>query len=427
MRTFASRRIFDTIDSGYALTDLVRDQDGWVIDLIGVEFSRNYTRYSGLPPFVGQRATDVITVAPKWLRQYEEVTRTGLPSRHENYIQDGDRWVSTYFSLVGELSSDRVALVFDDITERKRAEIRLRESEERQAFLLKLSDVLRAEPDHAIIGRAVEMLVEELQLDLCYVVTVFPDEDRADVVHQLRRNGMPGVPATIRLSDFPRALVQWQARTLVSDDMASDPGLTEMDQRNVAAMRFGALIAAPVRRGVGNPIWSIVAVMARSRRWTASQIALVEETAERTWAAVERARGEAALRESEERFQQFANASAAGLWIRKGKTLEIEFASPALAEIYGVEPDALQGDVTRWAALIVPEERDAALEHLTAVRAGETAVHEFRILRQSDGAFRWIRDTSFPLENGGGEIERIGGFAEDVTEANYSAMFAWAA
>lgn len=44
-------------------------------------------------------------------------------------------------------------------------------------------------------------------------------------------------------------------------------------------MEFGALIAAPVRRGLGHPIWRIVGVMTRPRRWTASEVAL-EETAD---------------------------------------------------------------------------------------------------------------------------------------------------
>ncbi len=132
---------------------------------------------------------------------------------------------------------------------------------------------------------------------------------------------------------------------------------------------------------------------------------------------IERTRAEAALAESEERFRQFADASAAGLWIRKANRLEMEFASPALATIYGVDDAGLLGDVKRWAALIVPEERDAAVEHLEAARDGKTAQHEVRIRRPSDGAFRWIRDTSFPLEDVEGKIERIGGIAEDITEA----------
>ena len=44
-------------------------------------------------------------------------------------------------------------------------------------------------------------------------------------------------------------------------------------------------------------------------------------------------------------------------------------------------------------------------------------VHEFRIQRLNDQAFRWIRNTDFPLLDRQGRVQRIGGIAEDVTEA----------
>ena len=130
----------------------------------------------------------------------------------------------------------------------------------------------------------------------------------------------------------------------------------------------------------------------------------------------ERRQAEAAMRESEERFQQFARASSSGLWIRNAATLAMEFVSPALGTIFGIEPNALMGDVKHWAAMIVPEDRDAALGHIEAARGGDTAVYEFRIQRPSDGTFRWIRNTDFPLRDNG-HIPRIGGIVEDVTEA----------
>ena len=129
----------------------------------------------------------------------------------------------------------------------------------------------------------------------------------------------------------------------------------------------------------------------------------------------ERKRQEVALRTSEERFQQFARASAAGLWIRDAETLAMEFVSPAVAANYGVEEGALLGDVRHWAAMIVPEDRGTALSHLEAARRGETATHEFRIQRTSDNTFRWIRNIDFPLRDNG-HIPRIGGIAEDITE-----------
>ena len=125
---------------------------------------------------------------------------------------------------------------------------------------------------------------------------------------------------------------------------------------------------------------------------------------------------QAALHESEERFRQFANASSDALWIRDARTMEMEYVSPAIATIYGVAPGTLMGEVQSWAALIVPEDRAAALEHLEKARRGTAVVHDFRIQRPSDRLFRWIRNTDFPLLDELGRVQRIGGIAKDVTE-----------
>lgn len=130
----------------------------------------------------------------------------------------------------------------------------------------------------------------------------------------------------------------------------------------------------------------------------------------------EQKRAQESVQESEARFQQFARASGSGLWIRDADTLAMEYTSPAIATIYGVPDGALLGDIARWARLVVPEDREAALRHVQEARQGTSAIHEFRIQRPSDLAFRWIRNTDFPL-HGDGCIRRVGGIAEDITDA----------
>lgn len=155
-------------------------------------------------------------------------------------------------------------------------------------------------------------------------------------------------------------------------------------------------------------------------RWVHSSTARVGGSGSRRLVSVfyditERKRAEIALRESENRFQQFANASSSGLWIRDAETLRMEFVSPSIATIYGTEPDALLGDIKYWAATVLPEDRETAGHHIAQACRGDPAIHEFRI-RRDDGSFRWIRDTDFPLFDENGNVQRVGGIAEDVTE-----------
>lgn len=291
------RILFDTIDSGYTVVDNVRDEDGRVVDLFGIDFNRSYALHSGLPPFAGRRASEVIIVEPEWLLQFEEVARTGVPARHENYIAERDRWVSTHYSLVGDLGSDRVAVVFDDITDRKRAEIARRESEERQVFLLQFSDALRSEPDADAMGRrAIKMLSAQMKLDRCYITYYRPDDDIAEFPFQVGNATVPPLPATVRLSDFPEAYEQVLDRTFVVEDDFERRGLSAAERANSATLGMRAMVASTIRKGEKTPHASLAAVSSTPRKWTAGEVSLVEEVTERTLSAMEHARAEAALR-----------------------------------------------------------------------------------------------------------------------------------
>jgi hypothetical protein len=125
-----------------------------------------------------------------------------------------------------------------DITERRRAEEKARESEERQAFLLGLSDALRAEPSaDAAANRAIRMLSEHMRLDRCFIASYRLEDDRADVTHQAGNARVPALPDAFRLSDFPSALRATFDRTLVIEDDFERRGLSEAEEQNSARRR----------------------------------------------------------------------------------------------------------------------------------------------------------------------------------------------
>ncbi|MGV7031549.1 CheR family methyltransferase [Methylobacterium symbioticum] len=135
-----------------------------------------------------------------------------------------------------------------------------------------------------------------------------------------------------------------------------------------------------------------------------------------------RTRAETALRESEERFRQFSDASSDVLWIRNAQTLRFEYAGPAFAALFGVPFRAVDGQSLRsWIRLILPEDRRSMIGALRRLRAGESAVHAFRVQRPSDGQVRWISSTDFPLVDAQGRVQRIGGIFSDATEAKLGA------
>ncbi|WP_198175036.1 PAS domain S-box protein [Spirosoma arboris] len=173
-----------------------------------------------------------------------------------------------------------------------------------QAFLLKLSDTLRAETGVEAIGnRATQLIARQLGADRVYLVSLNPNDDTVLVTHETRRQDMPPLQGSYRGADFPAAIQEIFERTIVYTDVRTDARLTDMDRLSFAGLGAVGFLAASIRRGSQTMIWAAGALSTQPRSWTASEVALFEDAVERTWAAIERARGEEALRQSEDKYR----------------------------------------------------------------------------------------------------------------------------
>jgi PAS domain S-box-containing protein len=127
-----------------------------------------------------------------------------------------------------------------------------------------------------------------------------------------------------------------------------------------------------------------------------------------------RKRAEQRLRESEERFRQFADHSTTVLWILNTETSMLEYVSPAFEQVWGEARERVIGGPARLLETFHPDDRLRATEVLERVRLGDSAIEEHRIVR-ADGGVRWIRNTLFPIRDAQGRMWRIGGIAQDIT------------
>ncbi len=414
------RSLFETMGQGYGEVEVVRDADGRAVDHRYFELNPAFERLVGIPAAhaKGRLASEVIPgMEPWWHETFGRVARGGVPEQFEFALGPLDRWFSAFAYPQG---GDRLILLYEDMTDRKRAETALRDSEERQTFLLKLGDALRAEEGVDAVGRlGAGMIADALVLDRVYFVTANLDDDRIEVTHDVHHADMPPMLGTYDSSAFPNALKEFLERPIIYTDVRTDPRLTEQDRQSFVGLSAVGYAAVPIRRGGGTLIWAIGAVSTEPRQWTAGEIVLLEEAAERIWAAIERARAEAALHEEQTRFRQFADASTNVLWIRDAQSLRMTFASPAFDAIYGIPgPDrGGDGSLLSWARLIEPESRKIVFANFRRVRAGERIEMEFRMRRASDGALRWVQNTDFPLRDAAGKVQWIAGVGADITDA----------
>lgn len=128
------------------------------------------------------------------------------------------------------------------------------------------------------------------------------------------------------------------------------------------------------------------------------------------------------LRESEERFRQFAQHSADVLWICDLEKVHTEYLSPAFETIWSQPSGEFIGELARWAQTIHPEDRTRVTDALYQLALGEVLCQEYRIIRP-DGSVRWIRHTSFPIPDESGRVRRSGGIAQDITRHDGSVVY----
>jgi len=129
----------------------------------------------------------------------------------------------------------------------------------------------------------------------------------------------------------------------------------------------------------------------------------------------EHKRAEDALRESEERFRQFAEHIKEGFFLVEMPSHRTVYLSPGWEEIWGLPAAATLGDPQRWFESVHPDDRKKLAESMDENARGRSTVDQFRVVRP-DGSMRWVRARAFPVTDESGKVHRLVGLAEDVTE-----------
>jgi PAS domain S-box-containing protein len=128
-----------------------------------------------------------------------------------------------------------------------------------------------------------------------------------------------------------------------------------------------------------------------------------------------RKQAESALRCSEERFRQIAESIREVFWITELRDNTLVYISPAYEEVWGRSCGSLSEVSRTWLDTVHPEDHARFIEATATVRTGGDYDLEYRIVRP-DGEVRWVRDRAFPIANEFGEIYRLAGVIDDVTE-----------
>jgi PAS domain S-box-containing protein len=407
------RALLDGIDQGFCIFEMLYGADGRPYDYRFLEVNPTFERHTGLKDAVGRTARELVPgLEDHWVEVYARVAETGELHRFEQGSAAMARWFSVDAVRVGGAGSRQVALLFTDITDRRRAVAALQEGARRDAFRAALGDALRPLADAADIqAEAARLLGAYLDVRRVAYFEIAGDEY---VVEGGYVAGSAPLRGRYPITSFgPKLLAALQTgRAVVTPDVAADRDLPLAERAAFAAIDVAAYIAVPLVKE-GRFVAGLTVHAAQPRTWMPDEVVLVEETAERTWASAERTRAEAALRDSEARLRQLADAMPQLVWIADaGGT--VRYYNGRAVEYAGLSPS--DAGKWEWQPMLHPDDLGATLVAWErAMRERVPYAHEHRI-RMADGSYRWHLSRAVPALGGSGAVEAWHGTATDIQD-----------
>lgn len=348
------RSLFNNMNAGFAFHEVIVDDEKKPIDYKYIEVNPAFEKLTGLKTedMIGKNVSEVLPGIKDdpadWIGKFGNVGLTGIPISVEDYSEPIDRWykVAGYSPKKGYF-----AVTFTDITERKKSEQNLKESEEKYRQFIEDSlegvwvidenaNTTLVNPSMSkILGYSVEELIGKNLFEFV------PQEDIEITNKHLenRRNGIK--------EEFEKEFIQKDGKKV-----------------------YTRLISSPNFDNNGN---------------YAGSFAFVSDITEKKEA-------EQKLKESEEKFRTIAEQSVVGLVMIQDNRLI--YLNNTVSKILGYLPEELMNkNVLDLFKTIHPEDRTIAANQLSnrldKKKIDKMRKQSFRIFTKS-GEIRWIKMNS---------------------------------
>ncbi|MGB5979367.1 MAG: PAS domain S-box protein, partial [Cyclobacteriaceae bacterium] len=368
--------LFNYTEEGMCLIRMIFDDEDNPVDYLFVQVNTAFETLTGLHDAKGKT---IRQLAPDheehWFRIYGRIARSGKSERFENKAEQlGQRWYEVHAFPVGEQTSQMVGVIFKDITIRKQTEKALVESE----------------------GRYRE-LFEAMEEGFCVMEILF-DENRIAYDYKFlevnpafyKQTGLKNAVGKTALELIPNLEKHWIETygeiALTGERLRFEQGSDAMGRWfEVEAFRIGG----PDRAKVALLFTDIT----------------------------KRIKVEKALKDSEERFRNFANTAPALLWVTNPQG-ECTFISDGWFEMTGVPCE--KALVYGWIDNIHPDDSEAIKkEFLEHNLRQEPFRLEYRLLTKSN-EYHWVIDAGKPYRDDEGNFLGYVGSIIDINNRKKS-------
>jgi PAS domain S-box-containing protein len=368
------RSLFEEMTSGFALHEIICDEQGLPVDYRFLEVNPAFERLTGLcsDDLVGRTVLEVMPqTEPQWIERYGHVALTGEPVEFEEYSRALGRW---YEIKAYSPAPQCFAVLFKDTTQRKLAQMAVAESENRFRMLAAESPVS---------------------------IVAFDAEGRITFVSkwhlaEFTKNRLG--------EDFFLRLKVWELPSVVSS------GLSEQVRGIMTGESLDLNEIHVPCNSIGEESYQNLRGVPFTRDTEVIGGVLIRED------VTERRKARESLRLSEERLRLAMEATSDGLWDWDLASGEVYWSARAYTML-GYEPDEFPVTYGGWESLLHPDDRKAVADNvLEQLESGEGFQAEFRF-RNKSGGYQWFIGRGRVVEkDAAGLPRRMVGTHVDITE-----------
>ena len=360
------RTVFMTMTEGFALHEILTDREGHPCDYRFLEVNPAFERMTGLngADVVGRRVLEVLPeTEPIWIERYGRVALTGESDHFEHFSSALGRWFEV---LAYRTDTRQFAVIFSDVSDRKRADAALRASEEHLRLLFDQA------PDGILLSEAEGRFVD-VNAAACEMLG-YPREELLQL----------SISDIVALEERPRVSPE-AARVNAGAVLRNEWRLLRKD----GAELIGDVLASRLPNG---------RVQAFVRDVT------------------EKRRAEAELQHSRLDLDRAQSVGQIGSWRLDVRRNCLTW-SDQNHRIFGV-PKGLPLTYQTFLAIVHPEDRDYVNERWEAALRGEPYDIEHRLLVRDE--VKWVRERAFLEFDESGKL--LGGFGitHDITERKHA-------
>lgn len=383
------RTLFDSMDEGFCTIEVIFNESNKPVDCRYLEANRAFQKQVGISNLVGRTISEIIP--PKEAYRFEiygDVALTGEPARFESEIADLHRWFDVHAFHTGEPQERKVAILLNNITERKKAEAALQESETRFRTLA------------AFVPQFVWVCTPD-------GLNVYFNQRWVDYTGlTLEESYGRGWNTPFHVDDKRAAWDAWNHAVATGEPYQVDSRLRAAD----GTYRWFLIRGTPMRDPAGKIVsWFGACTDIQDLKRIEAELSQLNQELDK------RVRQRTAeLEAADARLGRAQRAAMAGIWNWDLLTGKVTW-SPELLDLFGLQATE-HASLKTWERIMHPEDRKRAAANVErAIKDRIPLENEYRIVLPG-GQERWIRAVGNTIYDENGVPQSMAGICLDVTD-----------